>query len=233
LDTNDSDLPFGEWLHEEIGKHFYYETDGWAAERVRRVSNRLQQGRPDSEKLIVEIPWMARASAFTAPGDYIYFSRPLLERCDDEAAALVIAHEIAHHDLGHTDSFPRWMSSMTWLSRFVAGELLGLLFQSMERKVYGPEKERDADVLGMKLCLDVGYDGTRCMAVFDHLEQYCLDHRDIDMVFGPHDTEAEAAPNAPWSDQLKGWFWQRSRGYLSLRERRAMLEQFLASQRGG
>jgi predicted Zn-dependent protease len=220
----------GEWLHEEIGKYYYYETEGWAAERVRRVSDRLQIGRSASETLIVEIPWMARATAFTTSGRFIYFSRPLLERCDDEAAALVIAHEIAHHDLGHTDAFPRWMSSAAWLSHWVAGELLGLLIQSVEWKAYGPEREREADLTGMKLCLQAGYDGTRCLAVFDHLEQYLLDHRDIDMVFGPHNEEAEIVPNASWNTQFKGWLWQRSRGYLSLRERRAALERFLVSQ---
>ena len=32
---------------------------------------------------------------------------------DDEMAAFVIAHELAHHDLGHLDFFPEWLTDLT------------------------------------------------------------------------------------------------------------------------
>ena len=72
---------FGEWLHDHICEAVHFETEAWAIERIQRVQDRLQAGRPESERLIVEIPWLEEVTAFTAPGRYIYFSRRLYERC--------------------------------------------------------------------------------------------------------------------------------------------------------
>jgi len=71
---------FGEWLHEEMRKAVHFETEAWAMDRARRIEDRLQAGRPESERLLVEIPWLDVVTAFTAPGRYIYFSRRLYER---------------------------------------------------------------------------------------------------------------------------------------------------------
>ncbi|HWI59510.1 MAG TPA: hypothetical protein VNZ22_19940, partial [Bacillota bacterium] len=49
---------FGEWLHEEMHQGIYFEREAWALERVARVSGRVQSGRPEPERLIVEIPWL-------------------------------------------------------------------------------------------------------------------------------------------------------------------------------
>jgi hypothetical protein len=70
----------GEWLHAQIDEAALFEQDAWAIDRVRRVEDRLQSGRPQSERLLVEIPWLDVFTAFTAPGRYIYFSRRLYER---------------------------------------------------------------------------------------------------------------------------------------------------------
>jgi hypothetical protein len=72
---------FGEWLHEQIYEAAHFETETWAIERIQRVQKRLQADRPESERLITEIPWLEEVTAFTAPGRYIYFSRRLYERC--------------------------------------------------------------------------------------------------------------------------------------------------------
>jgi Zn-dependent protease with chaperone function len=50
----------------------------------------------------VLIQWLNERAAFTAPGEYIYFSGRLLELCPkDEHIAFVLGHELAHHQLGH------------------------------------------------------------------------------------------------------------------------------------
>jgi len=75
---------FGKWLHREIQEAVAFEDAAWAIDRVRRVEERLQAGRAHSDRLIVEIPWMEEATAFTAPGRYIYFSRRLYELCGSD-----------------------------------------------------------------------------------------------------------------------------------------------------
>src|SRR5215831_11635197 len=100
---------FGEWLHKEMLEAVVFEDASWAIDRIRRVESRLQKDRPESNRLTVEIPWLEEATAFTAPGRYIYFSRRLYEVCaTDEHVAFVVSHEMAHHDLGHVVVFRGW-----------------------------------------------------------------------------------------------------------------------------
>ena len=80
------------------------------------------------------------------------------------------------------------------------------------------------------LCLDAGYDGGRCLEAFDILEAYATDHGDLDMVFGSDEglVAAAAGTGGPgWLSRARGWGWQRLRGYPSLRERRAALQDYL------
>jgi len=72
---------FGDWLHAALHEAVTFEDAGWAMERIRRVEDRLQGGRLEPERMVVEIPWMEEETAFTAPGRYIYFSRRLYELC--------------------------------------------------------------------------------------------------------------------------------------------------------
>jgi predicted Zn-dependent protease len=193
-----------------------------AIDRVRRVETRLQAGRPDSERLLVEIPWLDGLTAFTAPGRYVYFSRRLYERCaTDEHVAFVIAHEIAHHDLRHVDLFAGWAPKIIGLP---GASLFALAFHALERRLYGPEKECDADRHAIELCLAAGYDGLSCISLFDILEHYALDMGDLDIVHGPNDeSDNELDEDAPWTTKAQIWAWQRKRGYLPIRDRRQML----------
>jgi predicted Zn-dependent protease len=76
-------------------------------EKVTRVAQRLQADVEEEKRLRVEVPWIEAFTAFTVPGRYIYVSRRLLELCrSDESVAFLIAHEVAHHRLGHLDIFP-------------------------------------------------------------------------------------------------------------------------------
>src|SRR5882724_1199523 len=166
------DQTFGEWLHTEFHEAVAFEDAAWALDRVHRVEDRLQTGRPSSERLLVEIPWLEETTAFTAPGRYIYFSRRLYELCaNDEKVAFVVGHEIAHHDLGHLGLFRGWANAV---ARLPGAKLLALFFHALESRLYGPEKECQADRHGMDLCLAAGYSGERCLELFDILEQRAL-----------------------------------------------------------
>ncbi len=220
---------FGEWLHTEMHKAIYFEEEAWAIERVGRVNDRLQSGRQLANRLVVEIPWLEVVTAFTAPGQYIYFSRRLYERCyTDEQVAFVIAHEIAHHDLGHVNFFAGWASK---IARLPGATLFAFAFHALERHLYGPQTECDADRHGLELCLTAGYDGHKCLELFDILEQRALDMGDLDMVYGPdRESDDELDEDAPWTTKAQIWAWQHRKGYLPVRDRRQRVRKHLLSR---
>jgi hypothetical protein len=225
-------ITFGEWVHAHLHRNVFFEKDGWAVERVHRVATRLQAGRPILDQLFVEVPCIRIRTAFTLPGRYIYFGRGLLEHCpDDETAAFVIAHEIAHHDLGHMALFPHWMGLMV---RRWGGLAVVLAIEAIERRLYGPERECEADRRGLSLCIAAGYDPERCLRFFPLLEQLALDLGDDAIVYGPDvESDEELAPTAPFFTKLRVWAWQRTRGYLPIRDRHVALRHFLDSGAAG
>lgn len=217
---------FGNWLHDQICEEMHLETEGWALDRIRLISDKLQAGRGELQRLDVLIPWFSEPTAFTAPGNHIYFGRRLFELCaTDEQAAFVIAHEIAHHDLGHVDLFCGVGDSLINLpgARFFA-----FAFHVLEARVYGPERECDADRCGLDLCLAAGFNGRRCLKLFDILEEIALHAGDEDIVYGPDlESDNELAPDADWKTKAKIWLWQKQRGYLPIRDRREVLLTYL------
>lgn len=220
---------FGEWLHQEIVEAVVIEDAPWAIDRIRRVEDRLQADRAVVDRLIVEIPWLEEVTAFTAPGRYIYFSRRLYELCaTDEQVAFVVSHEVAHHDLGHVALFHHWADRIT---RLPGATLFALFFHALERRLYGPQKECEADRYGLNLCLAAGYDGERCLEVFDILEQRALDLGDLDIVYGPDkESDDELDAHATLTTKAQIWAWQRTRGYLPIRDRRSMLRKHLEAK---
>lgn len=218
-------LAFGEWLHRALMEAVGVETEPWAREQVRRVERQLHVKRAPAARLTPEVLWLPEATAFTAPGRYVYLSRELQQRaaCDDPVA-FVLAHEMAHHDLGHLDFFGgRWAA----LRHAPAGVDVVLLMRAAEKLFMGPERESAADARALDLCLTAGYDGRRCLEAFEILEAYALDHHDLDMVFGPDEPLRDGAAGVRrWVEQAKVWGWQRLRGYPAIRERKsAVLER--------
>jgi predicted Zn-dependent protease len=173
------------------------------------------------------VPWLRSVTAFTAPGRYIYFSRRLLEVCpDDESAAFVVAHELAHHDLGHLRLFSGPFTRHA--ARMDAATLLVLVFRSLQKRVYSPEWEVEADRRAVELCVAAGYDGHRCLRLFDVLERVFLDRGDISGVYGLDvNSDAELSPEADLLTKARIWLWQRQRGYLPIQDRRAEARRHL------
>jgi predicted Zn-dependent protease len=224
-------ITFGELVHAHLHRSVVFERDGWAVERVDRVSGRLQAGRSVFDTLYVEVPWVEAINAFTLPGRYVYFCRRLLERCpDDETAAFVIGHEIAHHDLGHMALFPHWMGRAT---RRWGGLAVILAMEGIERRLYGPERECDADRRGLELCITAGYDPQRCLRWFPIMEQIALDFGDQSIVYGPSASDQELSPDASLATKARIWAWQRTRGYLPLQDRHAALKRYLETRPTG
>ena len=209
-------------LYRQIKNTVSFEEEHFFLDCVARVSERLHAAAPTYPALKVVIPWMSERNAFTAPGEHIYFSRGLLERCPkDEHVGFVIGHEMAHHHLGHVSLFDGWMGKITELP---GAGLIPLVFSVLERRLYGPERECDADHYSIQLCRSAGYDPETCLEIFDTLEHLALDAGDIDIVHGPDaESDDELDPNADWRTKSRIWWWQRTRGYLPIRDRRQRL----------
>ena len=160
-------------LRDAIEREYVVERAGWAPERATRVTERLQRDAVD-DKLTSLVVWWSEHTAFTTFGRTIYISRRLFERLpDDAAAAFVIAHEIAHHRLGH---IPKYVGSRLLPVRLVLAML--------EHLLCSPRHETDADKLAIELCIAAGYDPERCLAALDILSQVSLDYGDVDGVLG-------------------------------------------------
>jgi len=162
-------------LRNAIEEAFVVERSGWAFERVTRVSETLQASVPVAARLETLVLWIDDHNAFTTQGRTVYISRRLLERLpDDDAAAFIVAHELAHHRLGHLPALPE---SLLGVARL-------LLVRLQTAWAVTPARESDADRLTIEMCIDAGYDPERCIAALDHLVNVSLDYGDVDGVLG-------------------------------------------------
>ncbi len=216
------DAELGERLHHELTSAFAKESESWAIERMQRVAKQMQYDRTSANCFIPVILWLDQMTAFAAPGRYLYITSELLQRLTtDDAAAFVLAHEIAHHDLGHLALF----RGKRALLRSLPGSLaLAAALRLAEHLLFSPEHETEADKYALELCLEAGYDGLKCMEVFDVLQAHCLDVGDVDMAYGLNESMFTANEmKSDWMAGAKLWSWRRARGYPSLRERKENL----------
>jgi predicted Zn-dependent protease len=224
--------PLDEWLRRDLIEEFGPEKEPvpWAADKVSRIMKRLSAVRTaGSPRLEAEILWVREVTAFTLPGHYVYISRRLLERCaSDEPVAFALAHEVAHHDLGHLHGLDSWAAAMPReLPSFAHGRaaLMTAIF-FIERRVHGPEHELAADARALEMCTAAGYNGEHCLQLFDVLESDALDKGDLDGVYGLEDALDPASHGAMgWLTEAREWAFERLRGYVPIRERKARLRQ--------
>ena len=212
------DWTIGEWLHGELAGRFGLETERWATEKVVRVERQLQVKRAPRDRKQPVVLWMQEMNAFTTPGRYMYISRELLQRASsDDPVALVMAHEMAHHDLGHLDLFSGRLAALRTIPGGV-GIAAGIWLA--HRILVSPEQESEADAYAFDLCRRAGFDGHRCLELFDILEVQALDHGDIDVVFGQEERPVDAGRAL---SGLRSWTWRHLRGYPSIRDRKSAL----------
>ncbi len=136
----------------------------------------------------------------------------------------MLAHEAAHHELGHVELFQGWLRH---LPRGIPGTILAAAYRLAERRVYGPERELAADAGGLELCLAAGYEGRLCLRLFDILSADAEDRGDLAGAFGP-DEEIDPLIADKLYAKASVWLWERLRGYPSLRRRHELLRARLS-----
>jgi predicted Zn-dependent protease len=228
------DEPLDEWLRRDLIQEFGPEKEPvpWAADKVSRIMKRLSAVRTaGSPRLEAEILWVREVTAFTLPGHFVYISRRLLERCaSDEPVAFALAHEIAHHDLGHLHGLDSLAAAVPRELPVLGHGRLALMAAVVfiERRVHGPEKELAADARALEMCVAAEYNGEHCLQLFDVLESDALDKGDIDAVYGLEDALDPASHGAmAWLTEAREWAHERLRGYMPIRERKARLREQL------
>lgn len=183
------DKTLGDWLYAHFLEMYGEETEAWAKDRIARISRSLNRVRVDCPvsgacpyPLHVHILWASTANAFAVPGRYVYITRDLLQRFgSDDPVAFILAHEMAHHDLGHVQLTHPLISKL----RFLKGNLLIIaLLKALEATYKTAGRETAADSYALDLCIAAGYNPQGFREAFDILEAELLDFRAIDDVFG-------------------------------------------------
>lgn len=90
------------------------------------------------------------ANAYSAPGGFIMVGESLIDRLGDrDRLAFVVAHELAHVELGHTADLVRYKA---WLERHhVPGAGFFQALRAIPALAYSESQELEADALAVKL----------------------------------------------------------------------------------
>jgi Zn-dependent protease with chaperone function len=230
-EVRDPRQEFADWLHGELLTEYAGETEAWAIERVSRVQHRLNEHRVGRLALETTILWIAPPLAFTLAGRHVYIARSLFQRLpSDDAVAFVLAHEAAHHDLGHLDLFEGWAR---WLPQSRATGYVAMLARLFEHHTYGPERELAADDYAVRLAIRAGFDGDLAAQALTILEQLALDRGDVGGVFGPENLLDPTDPGTGSAAyRVQRWAWTHLHGYLPLHERAAHVRRLARTLRG-
>ena len=222
----------GEQIHSILLGQFGLASRDFSHERVVQAMTALNEVRTPLPPMVAEVLWLPPPTAFTLPGPYIYITRRFIERCrSDDPAAFVLAHEIAHHDLGHLSRVERWVDSAF---AHIPGALVVLALERLTRWLHSRDNELAADASALDLCRKAGFDPRRCLQCFDILGWYLLDLHDLDGVYGT-DEEMELDPVRATnligrlSIQLRLWGARHRRSHPSLHEHRKNLLSRIAS----
>ena len=126
--------------------------NGVEVDRVQRIATRLVAALPEQrrgEARFLVLDTLDR-NAFMAPGPLGYVLRGLVAALDDDALAFVLAHELAHSELGHADDLVRASAAGRRLAQHegldgATGAALGVALARAPAVFYDQRQEYAAD----------------------------------------------------------------------------------------
>jgi predicted Zn-dependent protease len=138
----------------------------------------LERIRPELRRQ--DLPWQvhviddpSQMNAISTAGGYIYFFTGLLDQVENEAQVVgVLAHEVAHHELGHTRTIYQYLKALgVWaddtLSDSAELDIMTLLTLPMRS-----HQEQEADAFAAELLFRLGYSPLETVALMAHMEQF-------------------------------------------------------------
>jgi hypothetical protein len=203
---------FAEQMRRELARVVELD-EGWAHEIAKEAQQRLNaEAKTEFRTIVLSAD---RVTAFTVPGRYIYLSRELISRgLDEPGIAFVIAHEMAHHALGHLDSAGAAIES--------EGASLSTRIRTQTKLIFaapiGPAEELAADRWAFELCRRAGYDERGAIDAFELIARAQLDFRRIDDALGGTQLDRVGGALGSWrshpptSERIEALRRSRSRG---------------------
>ncbi len=161
-----AEVRVGERLAGRMRETYPSDADGVSQERVRRVGAKLAE-HVEKRTFQFEVVSAPFANAFALPGGYVFVTRPLLDACgdDDGMLAFYLGHEMGHIRLRHAAeryAAEAVLKTVAVRAAFVA-ELLS--------KGYSREQEREADLEGLRLLREAGYNPRAAVRAMRAIEQ--------------------------------------------------------------
>ncbi len=136
-------------------------------DRIQRICNSLVRSVPNKKGYHYNVHFVNEdvLNAFTAGGQ-IFVYKGMIDFCrNDNELAAIIAHEIAHNELGH---IKRKMSEIKTMES-IGGELTAEIFMAATMS-FGQKMETHCDLYGIDLAIKAGYNGCEVVNVWERME---------------------------------------------------------------
>lgn len=136
-------------------------------QRIQRICNQLVKSVPNKKGYQYKIHFVNEdvINAYTAGGQIFVF-KGMIDFCsNDNELAAIIAHEIAHNELGH---IKRKISEIKTMEN-IGGELTAGLFMAATTS-FGQKMETHCDLYGIDLAIKAGYNGCEVVNVWKRME---------------------------------------------------------------
>ena len=159
------------------GSRFLY-SDNVLNNYLEQIAKRLQP-----PEVWAQMPFKVKVlknphlNAFAFPNGALYIHTGILARMDNEAQlAALLGHEMTHCTHRHALRTFRYVRNRTLL-RTGVGESevesagLGTLGLRISRSGYSQKFETEADLVGLQLMINAGYDPREALKLFDHLKR--------------------------------------------------------------
>ena len=139
----------------------------WSA-AISPIFDRLLAASAKARPLLVRVLDLPNINAFALPHRTVLVARPLVDFCRDRTAqlAFVLAHEIAHVELGHAGA-KHWAGAAAGLARL--NPLVGFAVRNLFDRAFSREQEFAADRRGLALARAAGFDADGAIVLLNRL----------------------------------------------------------------